>query len=162
VAGTFFTTVDVPAGARFLMSEITESTAPDVDLFVGRDLDGDGAPDAAEEVCRSASGVWQEKCTLKAPAAGKWSILVQNWASRPALIDTIELTAAVIPGTNNGNLSVTGPASVPLGQPFPITLTWNEPSLATGDYWFALVEYGADSRHPNNAGSLLVKLNRTG
>ncbi|HYJ85660.1 MAG TPA: S8 family peptidase [Pyrinomonadaceae bacterium] len=162
VAGTFFITMDVPQGARFLMSEITASTAPDVDLFVGRDLDGDNAPDAAEEVCRSASGVWQEKCTLKAPAAGKWWILVQNWASSPALIDTIELTAAVIPGTNNGNLTATGPSTtIPAGQPFDILLTWNEPALAAGDYWFALVEYGADSRHPNNAGSLLVRINRT-
>ena len=162
VAGTFFITLDVPQGARFLMSEITNSTAPDVDLFVGRDLDGDNAPDEAEEVCRSASGVWQEKCTLKAPAAGKWWILVQNWASSPALIDTIELTAAVIPGTNNGNLFVTGPSStVPAGQPFDITLSWNIPTLAVGEYWFALVEYGADSRHPNNAGSLLVRINRT-
>jgi subtilisin family serine protease len=161
-AGTYFTTIDVPAGARFLMSEITNSTAPDVDLFVGLDTDGDNAPDEAEEVCRSASGVWQENCTLKAPAAGKWWILVQNWNSSAALIDTIELTAAVIPGTNNGNLLVTGPSSVAAGQPFPITLSWNEPSLAAGDYWFALVEYGADARHPNNAGSLLVKLNRIG
>ncbi len=98
---------------------------------------------------------------MKAPAAGKWWILVRNWQASAALIDTIELTAAVIPGTNNGNLSVTGPSSVAAGQPFPITLTWNEPTLAAGDYWFAFVEYGADSRHPN-AGSLLVKLNRTG
>ena len=162
VAGTFFTTIDVPQGARFLLSEITNSTAPDVDLFVGRDLDGDNAPDEAEEVCRSASGVWQEKCTLKAPVAGKWWILVQNWNSSAALIDNIELTVAVLPGTNNGNLLVTGPSSVAAGQPFPVTLTWNEPGLAIGTYWFALVEYGADSQHPNNAGSLLVKINRTG
>lgn len=160
VAGTFFTTMDVPQGARFLMTEITNSTAPDVDLFVGRDLDGDNAPDEAEEVCRSASGVWEEKCTIKAPAAGKWWVLVQNWASSPALIDDIELTAAVIPGTNNGNLFVNGPSStVPAGQPFDITLTWNVPTLVAGDFWFALVEYGSDSRHPNNAGALLVKLN---
>lgn len=163
VAGTFYTTIDVPQGARFLMSEITNSTAPDVDLFVGRDLDGDNAPDEAEEVCRSASGVWQEKCTLKAPAAGKWWILVQNWNSSAALIDDIELTVAVIPGTNNGNLTASGPTTtIPVGQPFDITLSWNEPTLAVGDYWFALVEYGSDARHPNNAGSLLVKLNRTG
>ena len=163
VAGTFFITLDVADGARFLMSEITSSTAPDVDLFVGRDLDGDNAPDETEEVCRSASGVWQEKCTLKAPASGKWWILVQNWAGSAALIDTIELTAAVIPGTNNGNLFVTGPGStVPAGQPFDITLNWNVPTMAVGEYWFGLVEYGADSRHPNNAGSLLVRINRTG
>lgn len=163
VSGTFFITVDVPDGARFLMSEITNSTAPDVDLFVGRDLDGDNAPDEAEEVCRSASGVWQEKCTLKAPTSGKWWILVQNWASSAALIDTIELTAAVIPGTDNANLFVTGPTStVPAGQPFEIGLTWNIPAMAVGEYWFGLAEYGADSRHPNNAGSLLVRINLTG
>jgi subtilisin family serine protease len=163
VAGTFYTTLEVPQGARFLMAEITKSTAPDVDLFVGLDQDGDKAPDEAEEVCRSASAVWEESCTLKAPAAGTWWILVQNWASSAALIDDVQLTAAVIPGTNNGNLTVTGPSgSVPAGQPFDITLAWNEPQLEVGDAWFALVEYGTDRRHPNNAGSLLVEIVRPG
>jgi subtilisin family serine protease len=162
VAGTFHTTLEVPQGARFLMAEITKSTAPDIDLFVGLDQDGDKAPDEAEEVCRSASGVWQEACTLKAPAAGTWWILVQNWAASEAVVDDVQLTAAVIPGTNNGNLTVTGPSgSVPAGQPFNITLAWNEPQLEIGDAWFALVEYGADSRHPNNAGSLLVNITRS-
>jgi subtilisin family serine protease len=161
VAGTFHTTLDVPQGARFLMAEITKSTAPDVDLFVGLDQDGDKAPDEAEEVCRSASGVWEESCTLKAPEAGTWWILVQNWASSPSLIDDVQLTAAVIPGTDNGNLTATGPSgSIPAGQPFNVTLAWNEPQLEVGDAWFALVEYGADRRHPNNAGSLLVKIER--
>ena len=162
VAGTFSETIEVPQGARFLTAEITASTAPDVDLFIGRDLDGDG-PEETEEVCRSTSPSWPEKCTLKGPEAGTWWILVQNWASSPALVDDVELTASVIPNTDNGNLTVTGPSGkVPAGQPFAVTLGWNEPELAVGDYWFGLVEYGSDSKHPNNAGSLLVRLNRTG
>jgi subtilisin family serine protease len=161
VAGTFHTTLDAPSGARFLKAEITQSTAPDIDLFVGLDQDGDKAPDEAEEVCRSASGVWQESCTLKAPATGTWWILVQNWAASARLIDDVQLTAAVIPGASSGNLTATGPTTaVPKGQPFDITLTWNEPRLEPGDAWFALVEYGASRTHPDNAGSLLVKIAR--
>jgi subtilisin family serine protease len=160
VVGTFRETIEVPEGARFITAEITRSTAPDVDLFIGLDLDGDG-PELAEEQCRSASEIALEKCTLRSPAAGTWWILVQNWAASERLIDDIQLTAAAIPSGSNGNLTVTGPStSIPAGQSFPITLTWNEPMLEPGDAWFALVEYGTDSRHPNNAGSLFVKLAR--
>jgi subtilisin family serine protease len=162
-AGTFHTTLDVPAGARFLTAEITKSTAPDIDLFVGLDSDGDRRPDSAEEVCRSASEIWEESCTLKAPAAGTWWVLVQNWQSGLTGVDDVQLTASVIPSTDNGNLTVTGPSgSIPAGQPFDITLSWNEPQLEPGDAWFALVEYGTDRRHPNNAGSLLVAITRSG
>jgi hypothetical protein len=67
----------------------------------------------------------------------------------------------VIPGTNNGNLTVTDPTgSILADQPFDVTLAWNEPQLEVGDAWFALVEYGSDGRHPNNAGSMLVKIAR--
>jgi hypothetical protein len=163
VAGTFTTMMEVPQSARFLIAEITASTAPDVDLFVGLDSNGDGQPEEAEEVCRSASAVALEKCTLKAPAAGTWWILVQNWAGSEKVLDDIELTAAVIPGTDNGNLTVTGPSgSVAAGQPFNVTLGWNEPALEPGDFWFGLVEYGSDRKTPANAGSLLVRIARTG
>ncbi len=161
VAGTFFTTIEVPAGARFVTAEITDTTSIDLDLFMGRDTDGDKAPDAVEELCRSASEVALEKCTIKAPEAGTWWVLVQNWAASERLIDDVQLTAAVIGGGDNGNLTVTGPAgSVPANQPFDVTLSWNEPQLQPGDVWFALVEYGADRQHANNAGSMLVKLAR--
>ena len=163
VAGVYSTTVQVPAGARFLTADITRSTAPDVDLYVGVDQDGDGAPDEAEEVCASASSVATESCKLQNPGAGTYWVLVRNWQGSLAGIDDIQLAVSVIPGTDNGNLTVTGPAStVGAGQPFSIGLSWNEPALEPGDVWFALVEYGSDAKHPNNAGSLLVRLDRTG
>ena len=95
------------------------------------------------------------------PAGGQYWIMVQDWLTGQGL-DNIDLTAAVVPGTDNGNLTVSGPSTpVPAGTPFDVTLAWNEPHLATGDAWFALVEYGSDATHRRNAGSVLVQLNGT-
>jgi hypothetical protein len=87
--------------------------------------------------------------------------MVQNWLTGQGL-DNVDLAVAVVPGTDNGNLTVTGPTTaVPAGTPFNLSLNWNEPTMAVDDAWFALVEYGSDRQHPTNAGSLLVKLTRT-
>jgi len=94
------------------------------------------------------------------PAAGEYWVLVQNWLTGQVL-DDIDLTIATVPGTDNGNLKATGPAgAIPAGTLFDLTLAWNEPSLAVGESWFALVEFGSDRTHPTNAGSALVKLTR--
>ncbi|HSH83079.1 MAG TPA: S8 family peptidase [Herpetosiphonaceae bacterium] len=157
--GTFFITVDVPAGSRFLASEIVDTTALDLDLFVGRDLNGDHAPQEAEELCRSASETAYESCSLASPEGGKYWILVQNWLGFGA--DNVKLTTAVVAGADAGNLTAAGPRSVPAGTPFDVTLSWNEPGLVAGEPWFALVELGSDKQHPNNAKALFVKLDRT-
>lgn len=154
--------VDVPAGAKALAAAITAATSSDVDLFVGRDANGDGAASADEEVCRSASETAFESCQVANPAGGKYWVLVQNWLTG-AVVDDVDVTVATVPGTDNGNLKVTGPSgTVNPGTPFDITFAWNEPSLAPGETWFALVEFGADKANPTNAGSALVELHRIG
>lgn len=156
------TLVDVPAGSKVLAAAITAATSSDVDLYVGRDANGDGAASADEEVCRSASETAYESCQVPNPAGGRYWVLVQNFLTGQVL-DTVDLTVAVVPGTDNGNFKATGPSGpVPAGQPFDLTLAWNEPKLAVGETWFALVEYGSDAAHPTNAGSALVKLTRVG
>jgi subtilisin family serine protease len=153
--------VQVPAGSKLLAAAITATTSTDNDLYVGRDTNGDGKPSSDEEVCSSATDAVYESCQVPNPAGGKYWIMVQDWATGQGL-DDVDVTAAVVPGTNNGNLTVAGPTGpVPAGTPFDVTLNWNEPQLAVGDAWFALVEYGSDATHRANAGSLLVQLNRT-
>jgi hypothetical protein len=49
---------------------------------------------------------------------------------------------------------------VAAGTPFSLTVNWNEPTMAVDDAWFALVQYGSDSKHRANVGSLLVKIHR--
>jgi subtilisin family serine protease len=157
---TSVTLVDVPAGSRLLAAAITAATSTDVDLYVGRDNNSDGLPSADEEVCKSASETAFESCQVANPVSGTFWVMVQNWLTGQGL-DDIDLTVAVVPGADNGNLTVTGPTtSVAAGTPFDLILAWNEPALAVGDAWFALVEYGSDKQHPTNAGSLLVKLTR--
>jgi subtilisin family serine protease len=157
---TSTTLVDVPAGSKVLAAAITAATSSDVDLYVGRDGNNDGKATADEEVCSSASDAVLESCQVPNPSGGRYWVLVQNWLSGQGL-DDVELTIATVPGTDNRDLTATGPAvAVPAGTPFDLTLAWNEPKLAVGESWFALVEYGSDRTHPTNAGSLLVELSR--
>ena len=158
--GTFHVMLDVPAGSKFITANIADTTSIDLDLFVGRDTDGDGAPDENEELCRSASETAFESCRLSSPAGGKYWVMVQNWLGFG--LDYVKLVASVIPGSSAGNLTVSGPTSVPANTPFNVTLTWNEPKLEVDDTWMALVELGSDKRNPANAKALLVKLERTG
>lgn len=160
-ANTSVTLVDVPAGAKVLAAAITAATSSDVDLYVGRDANGDGKATADEQVCASASDTVFESCQAPNPAGGTYWVLVQNWLTGQAL-DDVDLTVAVVPGGDNGNFTAVGPSGgVAANTPFDVTLAWNEPKLAAGETWFALVEYGSDKRHPTDAGSLLVELKRT-
>jgi hypothetical protein len=129
------TLVDVPAGSKVLAAAIADATASDVDLYVGRDANNDGEPSEDEEVCRSATEAVLESCLT---GAG---------------LDTVDLAVATVPGSDSGDFKATGPSgSVPAGQPFDLTLAWNEPKLAVGESWFALAEYGADGAHPTECG----------
>jgi subtilisin family serine protease len=156
--GTKTVLVDVPAGSRFLATEIADATSIDIDLFVGRDADGDGAAEEGEELCRSASDTAFESCRLSNLQGGKYWILVQNWLGFG--LDEVKLVTAVIPNASAGNLTVTGPKSVPAGTPFDVTVTYREPAMDPGETWFALVELGSDKQHPNNAKALFVRIER--
>jgi subtilisin family serine protease len=156
--GTKTIFVDVPAGSRFLASDIASTSAIDLDLFVGLDSNGDGVAEEGEELCRSASDTAMESCRLSNLAGGRYWVVVQNWLGFG--IDDVKLVTAVIPGQSFGNLSATGPKSVKANTPFDVTVTWREPSMAAGETWFGLVELGSDKQHPNNAKALFVKIER--
>ena len=157
--GTFYITIDVPAGARFLVTEIVDTTSTDLDLFVGRDANGDG-PEAAEEVCSSTSPTASEACRVVDLEAGTYWIMVQNWLSGQA-VDDVTLEAVVIPGSDKGNLTVTGPGEpVPADTPFDVTIAWNEPEMDPGEVWYGLAELGTEPGGPANVGALLIKINR--
>ena len=109
--GTETVLVDVPAGAARLVVSLADSTAPDMDLFVGTGSE----PSAATEVCVSATATADEFCDVGDPEAGTYWVVVQNWqASAPGATDTVTLGTAVVAG-DEGNMSVEGPASQPTG-----------------------------------------------
>ncbi|MEE4296350.1 MAG: S8 family serine peptidase, partial [Wenzhouxiangella sp.] len=100
--GTRTFLIDVPADAVGLWAEILASSSEDMDLFVGRDVNGDGAAQESEEQCRSASPIELERCIVEEPQAGRWWIVAQNWtANLPN--DSVELEWAVLRSGNNSD-----------------------------------------------------------
>ncbi len=159
--GTFTTLVDVPDGARLLASEITATTATDLDLFVGLDADGDGVAEATEELCASASPEALESCRLPDPDGGSYWVMVQNWLTGQ-VVDEVDLAVSVVPGTDAGNLDVTGPKQVAADEEFDVTFTWDVESLEPGEVWFGLVELGSSRRATADVGSMLFTLRNPG
>jgi hypothetical protein len=158
--GTSTTLVDVPAEARLLAAEITRTTANDLDLFVGQDTNGDGVAQAGEEVCRSATAEALEGCTLPDPEGGSYWVLVQNWLTGQG-VDEVDLTLAVVPGTDQGNLTVTGPTRVQANVPFALDYAWDVASLDSGEVWFGIVDLSSSSRTSGDVGSTLFILKNT-
>jgi uncharacterized repeat protein (TIGR01451 family) len=159
--GATWITTTVMANAVRLVAEIVESEAPDVDLFVGLDANGDGIPQESEQVCASATGVWQEYCDLSAPAAGVYWILFQNWeSSAPGATDRIVLASAVVPGSSAGNWMVDGPSAVPELDLFDLTITWDLMDAMAGDRYYGVFDFGSDPANPDNIGRVSVDLVR--
>lgn len=165
--GVAFTLVDVPADAARLVAEVTDATARDVDLFVGRDVDGDGLPEANEEVCRSATATFVEVCDLLDPEAGTYWVLVQNWQASaagptdPPPIDTITYGTAVVRESAGGasNLRVEGPASAGTGAPFDVRVFFDEPAMEAGQTWYGAVTLGTPE-DPDRIGTIPVTVDR--
>ena len=157
--GVFWITYSVPAGAVRLVANIVESEAPDLDLFVGQDLDGDG-PEASEVVCSSTSPSWNEYCDISNPTAGDWWILVQSWAGSTSQPDEVILSSAIVPGSDNGTMTVTGPHSVPKKTPYDLRVYWDTPTMEAGDFWYGAFSIGTDAAHPANIGTIPVNIIR--
>jgi hypothetical protein len=152
--GTFFITTTVPAGALRLIAEITQSEAPDADLYVGT---GD-TPSLATEECFSAGGSWTEFCAIDNPTAGTWWMLVQNWQGSSSQPDWVTLAAAIVTDSDEGNMTVDGPATVAPGVEFDVTVNWDEPAMVAGEKWYGFFTLGTDAGNPGNIGAVWVDL----
>ena len=154
---TFFITVTVPADALRLVAETDDSTATDMDLYVGM---GD-TPSAETLACYGTTPSPVEYCNRPNSAAGVWWVLVQNWRASDNAPDMVTLITAVV-ADDNGNLNVTGPASIPAGQPFDVTLNWQKEALAPGDRTYGAVVMGTHAAHPDNVGIINLDIVYTG
>ncbi len=159
--GTYLELIDVPAGSTGLIAEILASESPDLDMFMGRDLNDDGVPTESELSCVSASGTALESCRVDEPAAGRWWVLVQNWqSSAPGARDKLTLSTAVLDGTDAGNMRVDGPAAVGHLEPFDLTIYWDDATLEQGDRLYGAFSVGTDPARAGNLGRVVVTVDR--
>jgi uncharacterized repeat protein (TIGR01451 family) len=109
-------------------------------------------------VAYSATGSAMEYINYDAPPAGTWWILVQNWEGSDAQPDRVLMAVGVVPAADSGNLTVSGPASIPSGQPFDLDVNWDESSMMGFDRWYGAFSLGTDAANPDNLGLVKVDL----
>jgi uncharacterized repeat protein (TIGR01451 family) len=164
--GVYTMLVTVPATAQFFVVETLESTAPDIDLFVGLDTNGNGQPEEEELLCFSATSMAREFCAFPAEGEplqpGVYWVIIQNWKGSGASTDKVIYSATVIDESDVGGIfTVTGPASTVNGVPFDIQIAWNIPSLDAGDQRYGLVSF-VDAAQNRELSTSLIILNRRG
>jgi hypothetical protein len=142
--GTTTVLMTVPDGALRLVGETKSSEAPDVDMFIGIDANGDGAGSADELVCVSAGGSWEEYCDIRNPIPGSWWMIMQNWtASAPDATDAISFYHGFVePGGTS--MSITVPATVEEGVPWDMSIGWDLESIEPGDVFYGVALLSSD------------------
>lgn len=158
--GRWLRLMTVPAGATRVVVETTRSTARDVDLWLGRDVDADGLPAAAELSCHSEGSGWRELCEVMAPRAGPWWVVVQNSAGSPGTASSIGVAWAVVgdgPSTDQP-LDVTSAAGTAGPFDLDLILSWRLPHLAPGERYYGAIGYNEPSTAGNPQGLIAVDL----
>ncbi len=151
----------VPPDTLWLHSRTLESTAFDLDLFVGLDANGDGKAQASEELCSSTSPTEIELCDLFTPVEGNYWIIVQNWTANLDP-DEVTLVSAVVGKNTNSPLVATGNGIVPAGEVQKIRLSWDNVNAVPGTELIGAVGIGTRRETPNNIGIIPVSFTKTG
>ncbi len=127
---------------RMLSVQVLETTARDLDLYIGLDSNGDGQPSADEIVCMSATSSSIELCSIDWPLGTYW-IALQNYAETNPIADTFSLSTVQLKrGLADPNLGIYAPTTATNGTPFDLDITWNLPDFAVGSTHVALLEVG--------------------
>ncbi len=154
-AGEWIIPFTVPDGATYVAATVAQTTSPDIDLYI---VDAQG-----NLLSRSANDGNDEFAAFRNPAAGDYSVFVQNFqASDPtgAAKDNVTISLGVVYGDDEENMSATiagGATAVPEEQEFGLQLAWNV-NAATSTRWFGTVTMGPDAANPDQLGSIDVYL----
>lgn len=153
----WYTVVPMDAGAARLVAEITATTAIDLDLFWGFDVNGDGVPQEEELYDYSATATSFEYLTEWGFDAGEYPdvwIMVQNWEGSGADEDDITLTIGNVPHTpiDPANMTVNGPQDNPAGQLFSLDVLWHGIDTEEGDRLYGLIDLYADDARETGIG----------
>jgi len=135
--GTSTEFMEVEPGSMLLLAETFSSSAPDVDLFVGRDINGDGVAQENEAVCESISFDDIEKCEVEMPQAGTWWVRVQIFTGSGSS-DAVPFEFAVFNESNDPSLVVSAPGAHP-GGPLTIPVYWDQPEMLRGERWRGVI-----------------------
>jgi len=160
--GVFTVWHNLPQGGLWLHAETLASTAQDLDLFVGRDDNGDDTASEDEQICSSTTTSDIENCDLFNLPPGNYWIVVQNWDGTVASGDEVTLLSAAVESGNHASLSAAGPGKVAANANFTVRTSWSDVNAASGEEWLGAVGIGTRRDKPNNIGVIPVYFDRNG
>ncbi|GAB4116343.1 MAG: hypothetical protein Tsb0027_07670 [Wenzhouxiangellaceae bacterium] len=163
-AGARTELVAVSANTLSLRADTLVSSAIDVDLYVGADLNGDGQAQRDEERCASLSFSDIESCVIDNPQPGNWWIRVQVFTGSGAASDLVEADYAVLDAVANPsqqNLFVRAPGITQSGEAFDFTLAWDVDNLRAAETAWGVIGVGSSPDNANNIGLIPVEITRT-
>ncbi|GGF57026.1 S8 family serine peptidase [Alteromonas lipolytica] len=158
--GVYSLDIVVTDDAPRLVVEITQSSAPDLDLYIAYDANSDGLFSEDELLDISAGFSWDEYLNIFLPSAGTYRIYVHNYTGSALQQDNFTVEYAVVGSTTDGTLTLDAPSSVALRDPFDLRLLWALDGSLTGDRYYASVTLGASAETPVNLGIIPVDIVR--
>ncbi|WP_084590547.1 S8 family peptidase [Arenimonas metalli] len=139
-SNTYLRLVSVPATPfgsdpiQYRLTVTTSAANPDIDLFVGRDTDLNGAGRVAEELCTSLTSGSNESCVLSftsQPSASQYWIVVQNF-SGPGTGVRVDSVLLPISASSASAMVASGPGRTSASASFRIRVAYDDPSLVNG------------------------------
>lgn len=136
-----------------MVVEILETTASDLDVFVGV---GNTPHPALQKAFSAEPGPMEYLNIFQPTFSGTCWILVQNWeSSEPGVEDPVKLAYGFVPKSGGTNYSITGPANVPALSPFDLTVDWDlSATYAASEVWYGWFSIGSTTTIKNDVGKL--------
>ncbi len=154
---------NVPQGTLWFHNRTPSSPADDLDLFVGRDTNGDGFVEESELLCSSTTPTDIENCDIFSPEPGNYWVIVQNWAGSGAVSgDKATLINAVVGPDGEAGLAVSGPGIIGKNETFNVRVSWDNVNALPGEEWLGAAGIGTSRDRPYNIGIIPVHFSRTG
>ena len=159
--GTRTILIDVPQDTLALMVDTVDSSAMDIDLYVGFDAAGNAEAQSDEVVCESNSVGRRQECRIEKPTPGTWWIVVQNFqASSTHGSDWVELEYAILGESEDYTLAATGPGRHP-GGTLDLSLAWDQPAMRRSERWVGAVGLASSADEVADLGVVPITVRRT-
>lgn len=148
--------------ALLLAAETPTSAAVDIDLYIGRDDNGNGRADEAEVRCQSISPTVVESCLIEQPQPGTWWVLVQNWqASADDAEDEVVVETVFIEAEDDPGFGVNAPGRH-LGGVLEAQVFIDQPAIAQGEDWWSAIGVSSAPENGIDVGVVPVRVRRSG
>lgn len=153
LANIWYTVTTCPTSQQRMVVEILETTASDLDVYVGV---GNTPHSGLQKAYSAGEGAMEYLNIFQPNFSGTCWILVQNWeSSEPGFADPVKLAYGFVPKSGGTNYSITGPASVPALNPFDLTIDWDlSATYAASEVWYGWFSIGSTAAIKNDVGKL--------